>query len=256
MRIVTSLTVALLALAAATVSAEEKKGERRMADPYWTLLRAPDRTDEDRKNDETRKPLELLRLLEIKRGAKALDIGAGGGYTTELLARAVGPTGTVYSQNNKMFHETFKDMSAAYTARLATPANKNVVKVERELDDPIPPEARDLDVAINAFLYHDTVWLGTDREKMNKAIFSALKPGGIYVILDHSGRDGSGITEVKSLHRIEEKVVVDEITKAGFQLARKGDFLRNPADPRDANVFGPLRGKTDRFVLVFQKPKK
>jgi predicted methyltransferase len=88
---------------------------------------------------------------------------------------------------------------------------------------------------------------------MNKAIHAALEPGGLYVILDHSAKDGAGVTEVKNLHRIEEKVVVEEITRAGFELARKGDFLRNPADPRDGNVFGPLRGKTDRFVLVFRK---
>jgi len=91
---------------------------------------------------------------------------------------------------------------------------------------------------------------------MNRKIFEALKPGGLYVILDHAGREGTGTSETKTFHRIEEKAVVAEVEKAGFKLARKGDFLRNPEDKRDASVFGPLRGKTDRFVLAFEKPAK
>lgn len=250
-----TLPVVAVLLVAALASAEEKGDKARMADPLWVLLQAKDRTAEDRKEDAARKPLELLRFIDIKPGMKVADLGAGGGYTTELLARAVGPKGTVYAENPKVIIEKF--VSKEWPARLARPINKNVVRVDRELDDPLPPEAKDLDLVINAFLYHDSVWMGTDRDKMNKAIFAALKPGGTYVILDHAGRDGSGSGEAKTLHRIEEKMVVEEIKKAGFELARSGDFLRNKDDKRDNNIFdAAIRGKTDRFVLAFQKPKK
>jgi predicted methyltransferase len=234
----------------------DKKEAARRPDPYWLLLREADRTDEDKKDDEARKPLELLRLLQIKAGWKVLDLASGGGYTCELLARAAGPTGKVWCQNPKEFNDKFPDMAKAFQARLARPINKSVVGVERPMDDPAAPEAKELDLAINGFVYHDTIWLGVDRDKMNKAIFAALKPGGLYVILDHAAKDGAGGTVAQTLHRVEEKLVVDEVQKAGFTLARKGDFLRNAEDPRDAGVFGPLRGKTDRFILVFQKPAK
>jgi predicted methyltransferase len=246
------LTVPLLTMALAGTAGAEGKG--RMADPRWTLLQAEDRTEEDRKDDESRKPLDLLRFIDIKPGWKVADIGAGGGYTTELMVRAVGPSGKVYAQNTKGIIEKF--VAKEWPARLARPVNKNVVAVVREFDDPLPPEAKDLDLVIDAFTYHDTVWLGTHREQMNRKIFEALKPGGLYVILDHAGREGTGTSETKTFHRIEEKAVVAEVEKAGFKLARKGDFLRNPEDKRDASVFGPLRGKTDRFVLAFEKPAK
>lgn len=250
---------AAVLLVAAVALAEDKEAGKdaksRMADPLWTLLQAKDRTDADKKEDANRKPLELLRFLEIKPGMKVADLGAGGGYTTELLARAVGPKGVVYAENPKSVIEKF--VSKAWPERLARPVNKNVVRVDRELDDPLPPEAKDLDIVVIAFLYHDTAWMGVDRDKMNKAVLAALKPGGLFVILDHAGRDGTGVNESNTLHRIEEKVVVDDLKKAGFELARSGDFLRNKDDKRDTNVFdAAIRGKTDRFVLAFQKPKK
>jgi predicted methyltransferase len=108
-------------------------------------------------------------------------------------------------------------------------------------------------------VYHDTVWLGADREKMNKAIFAALKPGGVYAVIDHSGRTGSGSTETQTLHRIEESVVRKEIEQAGFTLAGEAAFLRNPEDARDWNdspkAAEARRGTSDRFVLKFVKPK-
>ena len=241
-------------IVAALLVAAPAAGQRQ-ADPLWVLLQAPDRLDQDREDDKTRNPLELLRFLGIKPGWKTAELGAGGGYTTELLARAVGPKGKVYSTNNQFVRDKFPDVVKFWEKRLERPVMKNSVGLAREFDDPLPPEAKGLDLVVIAFLYHDTVWFGTDRARMNKAIFAALKPGGLYVILDHAGRDGTGVTEVKTLHRIEEKAVVDEITAAGFKLAKRGDFLRNPEDPRDGNVFGPIRGKTDRFVLAFTKPR-
>jgi len=184
------------------------------------------------------------------------EIGAGLGYTTELLARAVGPSGVVYAQNNKFIREKFAEKP--WTARLAKPVMKPVVRVDREFDDPLPPEATKLDAVVDVMLYHDTVWMKTDRAKMNRAIYAALRPGGVYVIVDHSAKAGSGITEVETLHRIEEKVARQEIEAAGFTLVADADFLRNPTDTRDwsasPRTAGERRGTSDRFVLKFAKP--
>jgi len=239
-------TVIASILVVASVAAAE-----RVADPLWVLLQAKDRTDEDRKNDESRKPLELLRFMDVKPGMKVADLGAGSGYLTELLVRAVGPSGKVYAQNSQEAVDKF--LGKTWDERLARPVNKGVVRVVRPIDDPLPPDAKDLDLVTVGFFYHDTVWLGADRDKLNRAIFAALKPGGHYVVMDHAGRPGTGSTETKTLHRIEEKTVLDEVKKAGFAVEKEGDFLRNPADPKDANVFGPLRGKTDRFIVSFVK---
>lgn len=194
--------------------------------------------------------------MGVKPGARVAEIAAGGGYTTELLARAVGLTGTVYSMNNKFIVEKFAQKP--WTARLALPVNRKVVRVERELDDPLPAEATNLDAVVNVLFYHDSVWMQANRDQMNKKIYDALKPGGVYVILDHSGRAGSGTTETKTLHRIEEKVVRDEIVKIGFKLAEESAVWRNPSDTRDWNdapsAAAERRGKSDRFALKFVKP--
>ena len=217
---------------------------------------AADRDGEDKKLDGGRKPAELLAFAGIKPGMKVADLAAGGGYTTELLARAVGPSGAVYGQNSPFIIEKFAEKP--WAARLAKPVNKNVVKVTREFDDPLPPEAKDLDAVMLVLFYHDTFWMKTDQAKMNAAIFRALKPGGVYVVVDHSGRPGSGTSEVQSIHRIEESVVRKGVAQAGFKLAADAEFLRMPDDKRDWNTApfaaGDKRGTSDRFVLRFVKP--
>jgi predicted methyltransferase len=220
------------------------------------LLAAPDRTDADRKTDLLRHPAELLAFMGVGPGMAVADLGAGGGYTTELLARAVGPSGKVYGQNDPDLLKRF--LEKPWSARLGLPADKAVIRSDRKLDDPLPPEAKDLDLVSFYIFYHDSVWLGTDRDKMNEAVFAALKPGGVYVIVDASARDGHGVKDAQTLHRIEQSVVESEVEKAGFKLAAKGEFLRNPEDARDWSSSpkdaGPRLGTEDRFVLKFTKP--
>jgi predicted methyltransferase len=221
------------------------------------IVDAKDRTAEDRALDAGRHPGELLAFFGVKPGMKVAELFAAGGYTTELLARAVGNKGVVYGQNPKGILEKFAE--APWSARLARPINKKVVRVNQELEDPLPPEAKNLDMVFGVLFYHDSVWLGTDRAKMNAAVFAALKPGGVYAIVDHSGRTGTGTSETQTLHRIEEKVVREEIEAAGFKLAEQANFLRNPEDSRDWND-SPMaaearRGTSDRFVLKFVKPE-
>jgi predicted methyltransferase len=219
------------------------------------VVSAADRSAADRALDDGRKPAELLSFLGAAPGMRVMDLCAGGGYTAELLARAVAPSGVVYGQNPK-FVLGFAEQP--WSERLATPAMKNAVRVDAELDAPWPAQVRDLDLVTLVLFYHDTVWLGTDRAKLNANVLAALKPGGAYVVVDHSARPGDGISVAKSFHRIEESVVKDEVTKAGFVLDSAADFLREPSDTRDWSASpreaGERRGHSDRFVLRFKKP--
>lgn len=224
-------------------------------DAIQAILASPDRTAADRKTDIVRHPDKLLAFMGVAPGMTVADLGAGAGYTTELLARAVGPSGKVYSENQPELVEKFL---AKWSERLAAPANKVVVRADRPLDDPLPADAKNIDLVVNYIFYHDSVWIGTDRARMNKAVFDALKPGGLYVIVDASAKEGHGIADVKTLHRIEQSVVEGEVEKAGFTLIAKADFLRNPNDARDwsssPRVAGDRLGTEDRFVLKFGKP--
>ena len=219
------------------------------------LLSAPDRTDEDRKLDDQRKAAAFLGFLGVGPGMQVAEVGSGSGYTSELLARAVGPTGKVYGQNTPEILAKFAEKP--WSARLAKPVNQNIVRKDAPFDAPLPG-VTGLDVVVNVLFYHDTVWLGVDRDKMNRAVFAALKPGGVYIVVDHSARPGDGVNDVKTTHRIEQSVVEAEVEKAGFKLGAKGDFLKNPADTRDwndsPNAAGDRRGSSDRFVLKFVKP--
>ena len=216
-----------------------------LAQDYAAVLAAPDRSDADRTNDLKRKALDLLTFSGPKTGWRVLDMGAGAGYSTELMARAVGPTGKVWGQSDKA--------SERFAARLMTPGMANVQAVLAPFDAPAPAGVTNLDLVTFFFAYHDTTFMEVDRAKMNKAIFDALKPGGFLVIADHSARPGEGATVGKTTHRIEESTLVAEVTAAGFKHVATGDFLRNPEDPRTVSV-NRSGIKNDEFVVRFQKP--
>jgi predicted methyltransferase len=253
------------------------------------IVASPDRSAADRTNDLRRKPEQMLAFIGIRPGMVALDVSAGGGYTTELLARTIGPSGTVYGQSQPrnsdrtspapaapegVSHPAFAPDAAQPPSRPSPPRSSAVALVEREkslrsagvgaapivavaqrFEDPVPPAlaAAGLDLVTLMFNYHDLGFLGVDRTQMNGAIFRALKPGGYYVIADHSGRSGTGISESGTLHRIEEAFLRSEVESAGFKLVEEAKFLRNPADPRDQNTPDPPQPK-DEFVLKFVKP--
>jgi predicted methyltransferase len=255
---------AALALAS-TVTACAHRGQAghaetatvRSAHDPATILAAPDRTEADRLLDGGRKPAEFLAFLDLRPGMRVAELGAGAGYTTELLARAVAPGGVVYAENNAGF---LGFVGEAWKARLQRPAMAGVVRVDRELDAPLPPEATGLDAVVVNVIYHDTVWLNVDRAAMNRAVLAALRPGGSYVVVDSSARAGTGAADAKTLHRIDEALVRQEIEAAGFKLSAEAGFLRNPDDARDWNAAPPAaaaagrRGTSDRFVLRFVRP--
>jgi predicted methyltransferase len=243
-------------------------------DQISAIVGSPDRAAADRVNDIRRKPADMLAFIGVRPGMTAMDVSAARGYTTELIARAVGPTGKVYGQNPPRVEgrappaqpegAAAPPPAASATApppmptlaeRVRNPAASNIVIVSRPFEDPAPPEVANgsLDLVTLMFNYHDFGHLGVDRAKTNAAVFKALKPGGIYVIADHSGRSGTGISESGTLHRVEEAFVKQEVEAAGFKLAAQGNFMRNPNDPRDRNTPEPPMPK-DEFVLKFVKP--
>jgi predicted methyltransferase len=256
------------------------------------IVASPDRSSADKANDVRRKPVPMLEFIGMRPGMVALDVSAGGGYTTELLARSIGPGGKVYAQvqprdpNRAMPAPAAPEgatgpasmpaaapasAAAAPTAaprapgaavldrvarlKAANVAASPIELVAQRFDNPVPPALADgqLDLVTLMFNYHDLGFFGTDRAMMNRAIFRSLKRGGMFVIADHSGRAGTGISESGTLHRIEESFLRSEVEAAGFRLAAEASFLRNPADPRTQNTPEPPQTK-DEFVLKFVKP--
>ncbi|HEY5962190.1 MAG TPA: SAM-dependent methyltransferase, partial [Polyangiaceae bacterium] len=190
------------------------------------VVDAPDRTADDRALDAGRHPVELLQFLGLRPGMKVAELGAGVGYTAELMARAVEPNGVVYGQNSKFFLERYAE--EPWTERLKKPVMKHVVRLDRDFDAPFPETVKGLDLVLINLIYHDTVWLKYDRDRMNRLVFAALRPGGAYVVIDHNSKQGTGVADCQTLHRIDEAVVRDEVMKAGFRLAEESNFLRNP----------------------------
>jgi predicted methyltransferase len=240
----------LLAVVAIFTTWGTPPAQAQAAPDYAAIVAAPDRSEADRQTDQRRAPAQMLAFTGAKPGMKVLDMEAGAGYSTELLARAVAPDGVVYAQDSAALMERAKDK---FDIRAQSPAMKNVVHVARNFDDPVPPEVGGLDLITFFFAYHDTTYMPVDRAEMNRKMFAALKPGGILVIADHSARPGDGANVGKTLHRIEESTLRQEIEAAGFKLVAEADFLRNPKDPRDAAVFHPQM-PNDEFVLKYQKP--
>jgi predicted methyltransferase len=217
---------------------------------YAALIAAPDRSDADREADKRRDPLPLLKFAGPKPGMRVLDMGAGGGYSTELMARAVAPSGKVYGQFPA---DGFQKAIDNFNARLKTPAMSDAAADFRPFDDPIPPDVGNLDLITFLFYYHDTTYMSVDRVAMDQKMFAALKPGGYLVLADHAAAAGADISVGKSLHRIDEAIVRKELEAAGFKFVAAGDFWRVPGDTRDFSSNRPP-SPVDSFVLKFQKP--
>jgi predicted methyltransferase len=212
------------------------------------------RPDDDKKLDAERKPAEMLALAHIKPGMRVMDLVPGGGYFTRLFAKAVGPKGYVYAYQPAEFSAFSKGKPAKVRAVAAD--YKNVSVIEAPVNDLTAPEP--LDVVWTAQNYHDlhdSFAKPADLSVINKKIFDALKPGGLYIVLDHAAENGSGLRDTETLHRIDEATVKSEVMAAGFKLAGESNVLRNKDDDRKAKVFDPaIRHKTDQFILIFRKP--
>jgi len=213
----------------------------------------PGRLADARVRDPYRKPAEVIAFSGIRPGDNVVEIAPGGGYYTALLSRVVGPSGKVYAIDSERLHEYMPTLREMYTKYIEADPRENVEYSSQRLDALDLPQG--VDQAWMVQFYHDTIWLGVDRAAMNKALFDALKPGGVYLVIDHAALPGAGDSAAKDLHRVDPATVRAEIEAAGFVRAGTSDVLAHADDPLDDSVFGEARrGQTDRFVWKFVKP--
>ena len=231
---------------------------RANAPDYAAAVTAPGRPKERMALDEVRKPAEVLRFMGLKRGDRALDYFTGSGYYAEIMARAVGPKGLVVGWNTPPFQERVKEQVAGISQRnpntlfYATPATA------------IGFAPQSFDFVMLHLVYHDAYWESAefkvpriDPNTVVRAIWDATKPGGTVAVIDHVGKAGVDTRElVEKLHRIDPAVVRADFERAGFVLEAQSDLLRVPEDDLSKNVFDPsIRGRTDRFMYRFRKPR-
>ncbi len=209
------------------------------------------RPDADKARDADRKPAETLAFAGVKPGEQVVDFLPGGGYFTRIFAKAVAPKGHVLALSPPGTPEKF---TTAAKAIAADPQYGDVSEAEEPVSA-LP--AGSIDLFWTSQNYHDLHNLkDVNVADIDKAIFVALKPGGTFIVLDHAAAPGSGFRDTGTLHRIDPEAVKKEVESAGFRLVGESDLLKNPEDPHTAkNVDPSIRGKTDQFILKFEKPK-
>lgn len=243
-------TIAALALATAALGGVALAAPPRPGIPgaIADTLRPP----ADVARDAARKPAQALAFAQVKTGDTVAEIFPGGGYYTRLLAKAVGARGHVYAIVPAAFAQRPGGLDAINALAAQYP---NVTVVPTDLASFSLPEKAD--VVWTSENWHDFHNGPTANPAgIAKAVFAALKPGGVFYLEDHAAAPGAGTTVTNTLHRIEASSVIAELTAAGFKLDGTGTFLANPADPHTAGVRDPsIQGKTDKFVLRFRKPR-
>lgn len=215
-------------------------------------LADPRRPEADTARDGLRHPGDILAFAQVRPGQRIADVGPGGGYYSRLFAVAVGEQGRVYGIDRPNAAPDRPRPMIAVAAQYPNITELQAGYQGWTIEEP-------LDAVFISQIYHDFFYpqLNVDVPALNRAIFAALKPGGLYVIVDHAGAAGSAIdtNPQSSLHRIDEAQVRREVEAAGFVFEASSEVLRNPADNRTLRVFeGDIRGHTDQFVLRFRKP--
>ncbi|MBL4630079.1 MAG: class I SAM-dependent methyltransferase [Paraglaciecola sp.] len=229
------------------------------------VLSHQDRPVDDSKRDQARQPAKILAFSNVAKGDHVLDIFAGGGWYSELFAKSVGDAGKVYAQNDQVI---WRFAEKPITERTKNKRLNNVVRFDNmPIVDMTIPDAS-LDIVFTALNYHDLFFTHSNRDGKEvqlrdgivdyKAalamIKKALKDDGVFIIIDHAAKHGSGYDIANTLHRIDQNIVKFQMQEAGFSLIEEAFYLRNPKDDLATNVFAPdTRGKTDRFILKFAK---
>lgn len=226
---------------------------------YQLAVAGEGRNDTDRARDPMRKPAEILEFFHIEPGMTVLDMFSGGGYYTEILSNLVGDEGTVYAHNNQGYLSYAGD---EIEQRYANDRLNGVIRLNVEVENvELPPNS--LDAALLVLSYHDLYfrpgdgsWPDIDGPEMLGDIYRALRPGGMLGVVDHRAPDGSDkIPTATTLHRIEERVVLCEIERAGFAYDGSSDLLSNPDDDLSVPMYADsIKGQTSRFVIRFHKP--
>ena len=247
-----TVAAAAASLAAVTAVAQEYMIPAGTPAYIRAAVQSGERPEADRARDAARKPAEVLTLSGIKPGDRVIEMAGFGNYYTRLLSAIVGDAGTVAMYDLPYTGAPRGGNATASPAFVAEHPN-----TEYHLGDYnniVFPS--DVDVAFNILYYHDLgLQDGLDRAALNRKIFDALKPGGVFLIIDHKAEDGSGWRDTQALHRVGVEVIRREVEAAGFELAAASDLLANPDDPHTAMVFAPgTRGATDRALFVFRKP--
>jgi predicted methyltransferase len=266
--IVPAVTCALFGLGAAQSSAlaAAQSAERATADGAGTVtpyeipagtpgylrraVESPERPAAQRARDANRKPAEVLVMSGIKPGDRVIEFASFGQYYTQLLADIVGPGGRVY-----MFDLPYTEKRAGAASRAFVAAHPNAKYTLADYNSVQLPDH--VDIVYMVLYYHDLSLNHVDTARLNERVFAALKPGGIYLVVDHNAAPGSGRRDTQALHRIDPAVIRIEVAAAGFELVRQSDLLANPADDHTLLVFKPsIRGRTDQTIFVFRKPNR
>lgn len=248
----------LSTLAALCVTVTSASAASHSIPPYITAAVADlARPEADTKRDADRKPAETLAFAGIKPGDKVADLVPGRLYFTRIFSKIVGPKGWVYAYYPSDIDAIYKK----YNATIPPPADPNfpnVSYIHAPIAKFVAPELLDVVwTSQNYHDFHDPFFGPADVAAVNKAIYAALKPGGLYIVLDHRAQSGSGLRDTDTLHRIDPAVVKKEVTAAGFVFVGESKVLHNPKDDLSKPVFDPaIRGKTDQFIFKFRKPRK
>ncbi|MBX3561370.1 MAG: class I SAM-dependent methyltransferase [Sphingomonas sp.] len=220
---------------------------------------APGRPEAAVALDEVRRPAEVLTWLGLERGDRVLDYFTGSGYYAEIMARAVGPQGSVVGWNSDSFGANPRILEALDGIHARSPNATFTASTRADFAFP----ANSFDFVMLHLVYHDAYWESTqfalpriDPTSVTRALFTATKPGGIVAVIDHVAAPGRETrAEVEATHRIDPAVIRADFERAGFVFDGESDLLRNPQDDRSVNVFDPsIRGRTDRVVYRFRKP--
>jgi predicted methyltransferase len=216
---------------------------------------APSQPPADAVTDPALKGPQVLAFIGVKPGDKVADIVAG--RFVRALSQAVGPSGKVYAVEPDEVVKLRPQVVDLIRGLGAEPAYANVQLITTPINAGALPSGLDaVFIRQNYHDLHDKFMGPANVPAFNKAVFAALKPGGVYVVLDHAAAPGSGLRDTETLHRIDKQAVIDEVSAAGFKLDAESDVLANPADDHTRKVFDPtIRGHTDQFLLRFRKPK-
>ncbi|QTD57027.1 class I SAM-dependent methyltransferase [Parasphingorhabdus cellanae] len=254
----TALILSVATFDSNQTAAAAQEGTAQNAPNLNAAVAAPGRIEADVNLDASRKPVDVLGFMGLETGDAVLDIFAGGGYYSEVMGAAVGPTGSVVAVNPPQFVSS--DAAKTKWTGIAT-RQPGVSLMPSQLGD-YTPEPDSFDFAMMHLIYHDLYWESEkfkipqmDPAAFLTKLYAGMKPGGIVAVIDHVGSAGDTRAIVEKTHRIDPVTVKTDFEKAGFVLESESDMFANPEDDLDKNVFDPsVRGKTNRFMIKFRKP--
>jgi cytochrome c peroxidase len=241
-----------------------------LSDPRWSdpwlpvniaqAIAHPERPQEDLARDGASRPADVLALMAIEPGQRVLDFHAAGGYFSELLSRAVGPGGQVVAT----YHEPDRVLSPGVREARYGDARLPNVEIVFAKHNALDRPSQSLDAVLMSMVYHDTYWSGddvdwgpVDQQALLAELYDALKPGGVFLVIDHQAEAGADpYDSAVATHRIDREVVMRDFTQAGFRLKAQSDLLRHPDDQHEVQIFeDSVYRSTDRFMLLFERPR-